>query len=300
MKRIIIACLILVASVKALAQQDPQFTQYFDNTLFVNPAYAGSKGVMNVTALHREQWVGFDGRPRSTTLSINSPLRYRSLGVGLTMVNDQVGPLKQTMFYGDFSYTLKFNNNSKLALGMKFGANMINIGTSALSSVQNDSYLVQDVRNNFNPNFGFGVYYHTPKWFVGASSPKLLEQSYDGGTTNIERRHYFAIAGFVANLSNTWKIRPMGQIKAVPGAPLSIDLSAAFIYNDQFYIGPMYRHNAAVGVFAQYQISDQFKVGMASDFGTQAIRNYNGGTYELMVSYDFTFNKKGILSPRYF
>lgn len=301
MKRSLVAIIgFLSVSSSLVAQQDPQFTQYFENTLFVNPAYAGSKGMLNVTGMHREQWVGFDGAPRSTTLSIHSPLSYESVGLGMTVVNDQVGPMKQTMFYGDFSYSLKFKNNAKLAFGLKAGVNLINIGTSALSNVQNDTYLMQDVRNNVNPNFGFGVYYHTPNWFVGLSTPKLLEQSYDGGTTNIEQRHYFGIAGFVASLSEYWKIRPMTQVKAVEGAPLSIDVSAAFIYNDRFYIGPMWRPNAAVGAFVQFQISPQLKAGLASDFGTQAIRNYNGGTYELMLSYDFNFRKKAILSPRYF
>ena len=298
-KQLIFICLFFCA-LNAGAQQDPQFTQFFDNALFANPAYAGSNDVLNITALHREQWVGFDGRPQSTSLSIHSPLSYRSVGVGLTMIHDQLGPFKQNLIYGDFSYSLKFKNKSKLAFGIKGGVNLINIGTDQLSSVQNDAYLVQSIANNLNPNFGFGVYYHTQRWFIGASSPKLLQQSYDGSSTNMEKRHFFASAGFVSRLNQVWQLRPIVQVKGTEGAPLSIDASLAAIYNDRFFIGGMWRPNAAFGAFVQFKLNDQFKVGLASDFGTQKIRNYNSGTYELLLSYDFKTRKQGIISPRYF
>lgn len=302
MKKNIIASIVgLTVCAAAVAQQDPQFTQFFDNTLFVNPAYAGSKEVLNVTAMHREQWVGFDGRPTSTTLSIHSPLRYRSVGVGFTMVNDKNGPFNQTLFYADLSYTLKFKNNAKLAFGIKAGANLINVGTSTLAVTDaNDANLLKNVSNRFNPNVGAGIYYHTPKFFVGVSTPRVLEQSYDGTKASKEFRHYFANVGGVFGVSETVKLRPMAQVKMTVGAPLSVDVSLAAIFNDKFYLGGLYRLNAAVGVFAQYQVSSQFKIGVATDFGTTAIRNYNQGTFEVLLAYDFIFKKSGIRSPRYF
>lgn len=302
MKRIIGLVLVSIGFANALqAQQDPHFTQFFENTLFVNPAYAGSKDVLNVTGLHREQWVGFAGRPVSSTLSVHSPLSYRSVGLGLTMVNDHNGPVDQTMFYGDFSYSLKFKNNSKLAFGIKGGLNLVNVGSASLEATdQNDVNLLRDVRNNVNPNFGFGIYYHTPVWFAGVSTPKLLEQSYDGSEANVEKRHYFTNVGGVITVNNAWKIRPMSQAKFTVGAPLSLDVSVAGIYKDRFYIGGLYRLDAAFGAFVQYQLTSQFKLGFATDFGTQEIRNYNYGTFEVMASYDFIFKKTGVRSPRYF
>jgi type IX secretion system PorP/SprF family membrane protein len=292
-----------VFTTQAFGQQDPQFTQYSDNMLFVNPAYAGSRGVLNLTAMHREQWVGFEGRPVSSTFSAHSPLTYQSLGLGVTIVNDQTGPIKQTMMYGDFSYTLKFKNQErKLSFGIKGGFNMISIGTSTLQTTEvNDPKLLQNVRNNINPNIGFGVYYHSPRFFIGASSPKLLERGYDGiSKVNLEKRHYFGIIGGVFPINNHWKIRPTTQIKLTEKSPISIDASVAAIYNERIWFGGMYRLNAAFGVFAQYQVSPQFKLGIASDFGTQAIRNYNYGTFEVLISYDFVFKKVGLRSPRYF
>jgi type IX secretion system PorP/SprF family membrane protein len=301
MRKIIFILTALITSIGVKAQQDAQFTQHFDNALFVNPAYAGSKDLLNITSIHREQWVGFEGRPRSTTLSIHSPLKYRSIGVGLTMVADEVGPVKQNMIYGDFSYTLQFKKKRKLVFGLKGGVNLINIGKTSLNTiVDSDPKLLLNIRNNVNPNFGTGVYYHTPKFFMGLSSPKLIEQSYDGSATNMERRHYFFITGGVFKLNQDWKMRPYVQAKYALGSPLSLDLSTAFIYNEKIWIGVMYRSEAAFGTFVQIQLTDQFKIGLASEFGTQAIRKYNSGTFEVMASYDFVFRKEGIRSPRYF
>ncbi len=301
----LISCLtlVLLGSTGAVAQQDPHYTQYFDNMLFINPAYAGSRGMLNMTAIHREQWVGFEGRPRSSTFSIHSPLPYESVGVGLTAVNDNIGPMNQTMVYADVSYTLSFKNHKgKLAFGAKGGINLINIGRDGLNTdTPNDPKVLRNIRNNVNPNFGFGIYYHTPGFFLGVSTPKMLEQSYDElSKTNLERRHYFGTIGGVFSVSDHWKLRPSALVKLTEGAPLSLDASLAAIYNEKLWIGASYRLMAAVGVFVQVQISPQFKVGMASDFGTQKLRNYNDGSFELLLSYDFTFKKEGIRSPRYF
>jgi type IX secretion system PorP/SprF family membrane protein len=303
MKKInlILVVLFAILTLQVKAQQDPQFTQYFDNALFVNPAYAGSTGMLSAMSIHREQWVGFEGRPSSTTMSIHSPLSYESVGLGLTAVRDVIGPLSQTMFYGDFSYSLKLTQKSKLAFGLKAGLNLINSETSTLNTTQaGDQNLQNNMRNRINPNFGFGMYYHSPRFFAGISTPKLIEQSIDGTETNKEKRHYFAIVGAVIPVSKEWKIRPTSQVKATFGAPMSIDFSVAGIYNDKVWLGSMYRLNAAYGVFAQYQINPQFRIGLATDFSSTVIRKYNYGTFEVMLSYDFRYNKQGIRSPRYF
>jgi len=302
-KHTICSIVVLLICTQANAQQDPHFAQYFDNTLFVNPAYAGSKEVMNVTAIHREQWTGFNGRPRSTTLSLHTPLPYESVGVGLTAVNDNIGPMNQTMVYADVSYTLKFKNSkSRLAFGVKGGVNIINGRFSELSTTtENDEKLMQNVRNNVNPNFGFGIYYHLPKFFVGVSVPKMLERSYyDVSKTNLERRHYYGIIGGVFDLSSKWKIRPSVQVKMTQGAPVSVDMSTAFIYNEKFWIGALYRWNAAAGGFLQVNVTRQFKIGFATEFGVKSIRQYNSGTFEVLLSYDLRFKNSGIRSPRFF
>ncbi len=301
MKKLILIVVTFVGCLQLNAQQDPHFAQFFDNMLFVNPAYAGSRDVLNVTGIHREQWVGFAGRPSSTTLSLHSPLSYRSIGLGITVVDDKVGPFKQNMFYGDFSYSIKFKNKSKLAFGLKGGLNLINIGTGNLNVNDNtDQAFSQSVSNLVNPNFGFGVYYHSSKFFIGASTPKLLEKSYDGTVTNLEKRHYFFNVGGVIPVNRILKLRPIVQTKLTVGAPVSIDASCAAIVREKLYLGAIYRLDAAFGAYVQYQIAPSFRFGFATEFGTQEIRQYNSGTFEVMASYELVFRKDGVRSPRFF
>ena len=298
MKKIIILAALVITNL-VNAQQDPQFTQYFDNFLHVNPAYAGSSGMLSATAIHREQWVGFAGNLRSTTMSLHTPLNYRSVGLGLTAVNDMIGPIHQTAVYADFSYTLKLGKTARLALGLKGGVNMLNFNTSKWDDVQLDDPAFVNVQNQISPNVGFGVYYHDEHFFLGLSSPRLMEGS-TSSTTYREQRHYFGIVGGVFPVSAKWKLRPSVQVKATTGAPISMDISLAGIFNDKLWIGAMNRWNAAAGGFVQYQITRQFRLGLASEYGMTPIRNYNNGTFEVLMSYDFNYKKSDVKSPRYF
>lgn len=299
MKKIIILSALFIANM-INAQQDPQFTQYFDNFLHVNPAYAGSSGMLTANAIHREQWVGFDGAPRSTTFSLHTPLNYRSVGLGLTAVNDMIGPVRQNMVYLDFSYTLKLGKTARLALGLKGGMNMLNVGTGSFTNVEANDPAFANVQNQLNPNVGFGLYYHDEHFFMGLSSPRILENNPTNPNAYMESRHYFGIVGGVFPVSSKWKLRPSVQVKASMGAPISMDLSLAGIFNDKLWIGAMNRWNAAAGGFIQYQISRQFRLGLASEYGMTPIRSYNNGTFEVLMSYDFNYKKTDVKSPRYF
>lgn len=301
MKKLIYSSFLFLLSGSFFAQQEAHFTQFTDNQLTVNPAYAGSNGMLNATALHRQQWVGFAGSPKTSTFSFHSPLSYESVGVGLTMVSDQIGPLNQNMIYGDFSYSLKFSNQSRLSFGIKAGMNVISLNTSTLiTTEQNDQNLMKDVRNQVNPNVGVGVYYRSKNWFFGASSPKLFEQSYDGTGVNLEKRHFFINTGAVFALNPSTKLRPVLQAKMTNGAPLSLDLSVTGIFQERYFIGALYRLNAATGLFFQYQIAPTIRVGVGTELGLTAMRKYNDGTYEVMLSYDISRKQSGIKSPRYF
>jgi type IX secretion system PorP/SprF family membrane protein len=282
------------------AQQEPQFTQFNENMLYFNPAYAGSKEALNLTAFHRQQWVGFDGRPITSSVSLNTPLSYKSLGFGLSLVNDHLGIVDQKMAFADISYTLKFSENAKLSFGLKGGFNYLSIGNTFNVSNPNDPNLNQNTLNKLNPNFGFGAFFHTKNFFCGLSVPKLIQNSYDGTKINSEVRHYFANIGFVLKLNRLWKLRPVAQVKAVAGAPLGFDFSLAGIYNDKFIIGSIYRLGIDAGTYVQFQLSPKFRAGLAYDFGLNAMRNYHTGSYEAMLSYNFSFGKEGVRSPRYF
>ena len=285
-------------------QQDPMYSQYMFNTLAFNPAYAGSADVFTVMALSRHQWVGFDGAPATQTILAHSPLKGEKLSLGFTAINDKVGPSHQTSAYGDFAYRIRTSENTRLSFGLKGGMNIYQADLASLTSVEVDPANV-NVSGQLLPNFGFGVYWHGPRYYVGASAPKLLENKMDAVNGNVlvsasEARHYFLIGGYVMDLGRDIKFKPSFMFRTVEGAPLSLDLNANFLLRERIWFGAMYRLGNAFGVMGQYQVNDQLRVGYAFDLTTTRIGAYNAGTHEIMLSYDLRFVKGKTISPRYF
>ena len=175
------------------------------------------------------------------------------------------------------------------------------------TSTANDPSFQENVQSQLLPNFGFGMYYSTSKFYVGLSTPRLLENNYSTNTVSAaagEKRHFFFIAGtiFPLNEKGTIKLKPTTFIKVTEAAPAEIDITALFYFNDKYWAGPMFRSGDAFGVLAGIDITNQFSLGYSFDwsYGNQTFK-YNGGSHELMLRYDFIFkDKHKILSPRYF
>lgn len=282
------------------------YTQYMHNPLTVNPAYAGSTDMLSAMFIAREQWVGFDGAPKSRSLTLNAPITRYKLGVGLSYINDELGPIKQNSFYIDFAYHLKVSERAKIAFGIKGGFDMIQINLMNLDlDQQNDKSFEEDFSEDFIMNFGLGLYYYTDRFYLGLSIPRLLKNNYnnDGiNTTSLgyKERHYFVTMGALFDINKYLKVKPSILTKLVWNAPISIDLSANFILNDMLWLGAGYRVDDAMSFLIHYQISDQLRVGYAFDLTESELRRYNHGTHEIMVAFDFQFNKKKIMTPRYF
>ena len=306
----LLSIVILLLSVPAaFSQQLPQFTQYMFNTISINPAYAGSRETLSVVGLHRSQWVGLEGGPETQTLSVHTPLRNDKIGIGLSFINDQLGYENFSYIYGDFSYTIQTGVNSELAFGIKAGMTHYNLDEELLNdpSVVNDPFF-NDVSNRWSPNVGAGLYWHSERWYVGLSTPRILNTDYNnGGNGNIdyvalERISYYVTGGYVFDLSETTKLKPSALLKATNGAPLSFDISANFLFNETFWLGASYRINesaAAIGGIADFQISKQLRIGYAYEYPISDIRAYTSGTHEVLLMFE-VFKSKRIKSPRYF
>jgi type IX secretion system PorP/SprF family membrane protein len=308
MKKLILFFAITLSAFTLNAQQDPQFSHYMYNTISVNPAYAGSRGVLNITGLHRSQWIGLEGAPTSQTLTLNTPLRNRKMGVGLSVVNDKIGPINQTFIYGDYSYTVRLTQKLKLAFGMKAGINWFQPKISSLNTIQNNdpSFVGSTMESVIKPNIGAGIYLHREDWYIGASSPRLVQNKFNlGGSGNdttsvLEERHMFFIAGYLWTVNPQLKLKPTAQLKMVQDAPMSIDATLEALIRNKFSIGAGLRVGDSFYGMLGYQFTDQFRVGFAYDYTTTRLQNVNNGTVEFMLSYDFYFNNDKLKSPRYF
>ncbi|MGQ8338418.1 PorP/SprF family type IX secretion system membrane protein [Sunxiuqinia sp. A32] len=288
------------------AQQDPLFSQYMNNPVSINPAYAGSKGMLNITTLARQQWVGIDGAPETLSLSVNSPFKVYNVGVGLSLIYDVIGPVKQTGLYADYAYHLEVSNKSKLSFGLKGGFNLYDYNLLSLRGSENDELIaLQGDRNMFLPNFGLGVFYYSDKHYLGLSAPKLIKNSLsdDKSTQNVinyEEIHYFLMGGMILGVSDFIKFKPSFITRFVSGSPFSAELSGAFIFHDKLLLGLMYRFEDSFGALFSIQLSPQLKIGYAYDGTHSRLGKYNSGTHEIMLSYDLKFGHKKTLSPRFF
>lgn len=297
--------IVLLASAPLYAQQDAQYTQYMYNTVSVNPAYAGSRGHMSVAALHRSQWLGLDGAPTTQTLNLHSPIGYRGVGMGFSIVNDKIGPTSETNFDIDFSYTLYTSTEGRLSFGLKGSAHLLDIRFSELNQFAPDVTLENDIDNRFSPNFGAGVYYHNEHFYAGLSVPRFLQTSHfeeSSLSTAQERMNFYFITGYVWDVNSFLKFKPTVLTKLVQGAPLQVDVSANFMLNDKFIVGVAYRWDAAFSGMLGFNISEGFLIGMAYDreiteLGSAA---FNDGSFEVILRYDFIKTKGSLKSPRFF
>ncbi|MBP8156893.1 MAG: type IX secretion system membrane protein PorP/SprF [Flavobacterium sp.] len=285
------------------AQQDAQYTQYMYNTINVNPAYAGSRGVMSIFGLHRTQWVGLDGAPTTNAFSINTPLNDSNLGLGVSFVNDKIGPTNDNTISADLSYSIQTSEEYKLSFGIKASGNLFNLDVNRLNPADANDPNLQNFDNEFSPNFGAGIYLHSDKLYFGLSVPNFLQDSkYNDNEVAVfqERMNFYAIGGYVFDISPSVKFKPAFLTKLVTGSPLQVDASANFLFFDKLMLGAAYRWDAAVSALAGFQVTDGLFIGYSYDRETTQLRNYNSGSHEIFLRFEL-FNKVSkLVSPRFF
>jgi type IX secretion system PorP/SprF family membrane protein len=302
MKTRVLLFALLFTGVVSYAQQDAQFTQYMYNTININPAYAGSRGALSIFALHRTQWVGLDGAPVTNAVSVNTPLNDSHLGLGVSVINDKIGPTHENTISADLSYTVPTSQTNKLSFGIKATANLFDLDVTRLNPVDDDPSL-HDFNTKFSPNIGAGIYYHSDKGYVGLSVPNFIESNrYDDNEVRIfkEKINYYLIAGYVFDLSSFVKFKPALLTKMVKGAPLQVDISGNFMIDDKFVVGVAYRWSAALSANVGFQISDALYIGYGFDNETTNLKHYNSGSHEIFLRYEIFKKNNKIVTPRFF
>jgi type IX secretion system PorP/SprF family membrane protein len=303
MKTRIVTFITMLLSIVSYGQQDAQFTQYMYNTININPAYAGSRGAMSIFALHRTQWVGLDGAPTTNAASINTPMNNSNLGLGVSFVNDKIGPTNENTISADLSYTIPTSENFKLSFGMKATANLFNLNIDKLNpEVQGDPQF-QNLRNVFTPNVGAGIYYHSDKAYLGLSVPNFIQTNrYNDNQVAIfkEKINYYLIGGYVFDLSNDIKFKPAFLTKLVKGSPLQVDVSANFMFIEKVVVGVAYRWSAAMSAMVGFQVTDGMYIGYGYDLETTNLDNYNSGSHEIFLRYEIFKNNEKVITPRFF
>ncbi len=297
----------VLAMVQAYAQQEVMVSQYMFNGLFLNPAYAGSHGYVSSSLLHRAQWVQMDGAPRTSMMAIDGPLLNGKMGLGFSMVHDEIGISRDLDMSGHYAYHLRVGKKSRLSLGMRAG---LSVYSARLNDLQywdsNDPVYQNNIQNQMVGKFGFGLYWYDATSYVGLSVPTIYAA--DGSITmnagsaldHYFTQHYYLQAGKVFPLGEYLDIKPSTVIKFQPEAPLQADVNCNLLYKERIWFGAGYRTGDAVVGMVEYQVTPQMRIGYAYDMTTSRLRTYSTGSHEVMLGIDFGKDLIKIKTPRYF
>jgi type IX secretion system PorP/SprF family membrane protein len=299
------ALVVMMAFTDGHAQQDPHYTQYMYNMNVINPAYAGSKESLSFGLLYRKQWVEIEDAPTTATFFVHSPVG-KNVGLGLSVISDKIGPVEENNIYGDFSYTLNLGGEHRLALGLKAGLTLHKIDFNTIYPTLPD--VGDGVFAGANPssstfNLGTGIFYYTNRYYLALSVPNMLKSKYldyNGAEYGSEVSHYFLTGGYVFDLSPSVKFKPFAMVKSAFNAPVSLDVSANFLFNEKFEIGGTYRLEDSFGAMVNYAISPSVRIGYAYDHIISDLKAVTPASHEVILLFDLNFSKKVSQSPRYF
>ena len=301
MKKILLI-IFIVSSLVSNAQQDAQASMYFFNPLNYNPAYAGTRGSLNLTAVHRSQWVGWEGAPRTQFLSIHAPIVRKRIGLGANLSYDNIGSRSNLSAMGNFAYHLQLNSKSlRLSFGASAGINSNQYDFNGL--IVNDNTDIHYLTSNksVSPNFGAGLYLHSNKGYLGFSLPRLIEKSIDNNTSkSFLKRHYYLTSGYVFNVNSVTDIKPSILIKYTQNAPITVDFNYSMFFYNKLWIGLMYRMHESVGFNSSFLVKEAFTLGYSFDYPINNLRFNNFGSHEILFSFDLRSKNRAFISPRYF
>jgi type IX secretion system PorP/SprF family membrane protein len=306
LKAFVLCLLLVITTMQAFAQQDPAYSQFMYNGISINPAMAGSAETFAAAALIRQQWAGIEGAPQTKTLNIDAPVLNDRLGLGLSIIDDEIGVVENLNINAQYAYRIKIKNGA-LSMGLQAGfnnykADYMSVVTNANSSMDN-SFSQNTNRMIFN--FGAGAYYYSEKFFAGFSVPHFINQQLDGiqdqnGVQSHQYRHYFLTTGYVFSIGEKYKVKPSTLLKVAEGAPIQLDVNANVWYNDVISAGVSYRTNDSVSGLFQLQVAKQIRIGFAHDFIISSLSRYTTGNNEVMLKYELRKKNSKILTPRYF
>lgn len=284
----------------------PVYSQYLQNGLMINPAYAGSREVLSFFMSGRLQWAGIDGAPKSETLSLHSLLKNERVGLGFTGQMFTYGLTKSYSFYADYAYHLRLGEG-KLSLGLKAGFDMSNTDYSniLLNDKDDQAFLVNN-KPYFLPNAGAGLYYYSKKFFIGAAIPSFLSYINDGsGKVSFNTLSDFDVyvsAGGLITFAPSFKFKPSVFVdySVQKTKKMQLDLNGNFIISDLVWIGGSWRtsEQVAVGIL-QLQVNPQLMIGYSYDYPVGIMNTYSKGSHEIVIRYEFNY-KVSAANPRYF
>jgi type IX secretion system PorP/SprF family membrane protein len=293
--------LILLIFYTTFGQQEAQYSQYMYNMNIVNPGYvANTPGIVYLGSLYRTQWTGLDGAPKTGNVFAKIPINLRT-ELSFNYVNDRIGDvLQENSFNVDYAHILQLSATTKLSLGLKAGLDNLAFNFTRTNVNQDPSF---QNSNSTLFNMGAGAFLFTDRFYAGLSSPNFIPSDIDNNSGDLyeHRTQLYAMAGYVYDLGSSVKLKPSTVIKQSFGAPLTFDVSLNALFYDKFEVGASYRYQDAMAFLAAVDIAHNLRIGYAYDYTTSKLNDFNNGTHEIILLYNFDFlTPKKYTSPRFF
>jgi len=284
-----------------LAQQDALYSQYMFNQFTINPAYAGTRNSFSSVLLFRNQWSGLSGAPNTLNFSVHTPFSGKKMALGLNFIADEIGPSKNSSIMGTYAYHLQ-TSKGKLSFGLRGGFYSSSLNTSQLNFFNSsDVHNTGEVYQTITPNFDFGVYYFTPKFYSGLSVNHMFDDNAENTSqTQLNlNRHFFFNTGAVFVKNENLVFKPSIMVRYNAGSPISFDLNTSVLFKKTIWVGLTYRSSKSLIFISEYNISDFLRVGYSYDFDLSKLRKFHSGSHEVFIGCDLNFNRKDSKSPRY-
>jgi type IX secretion system PorP/SprF family membrane protein len=294
---------IVTCALIAHAQQQATFAQYMFNGLAINPAYAGEHKALSISVLSRFQNIGLPGAPNTQSLAVHSPLVNQQFSVGALVVHDRIGIIDQTGVNLIYAYRVPVADHISLSMALQGGFSFYRARYGELETYQPDPVFAQNVSQN-RPNIGAGAFLSKQQqWYVGLSSPHLLNNVFTRGaelTTIRQNVPIILSGGYVVNISRKLKFKPNALFKMVDNRPVEVDVNANFLVDEVLWLGLSYRSSKAMNFMTEIQVTDQLRFGYSYSAAFGPIRQVEIGSHEFFIGYILSYKMKGIVSPRYF
>ena len=316
MRNVLIIVIFGIISLNVSGQQQQMYTQFMYNKLSINPAFAGNETYLSASLLYRDQWNGFPGAPTAQVFNVNLPRIGKKIGLGVNMEHQSIGITRK--FTYELMYAYKFLiADGTLSMGMNVsGRNYTQDYTDsrlfAIQDIKTDPSIPQTVQSKNLLNAGFGIYYNTNTFYLGASVPRMIKADIDFDKNNLfstEVRHLFLMTGGTFIVNNDVRLTPQLLFRLAENAPFGIDLNGAVTLKNAYSLGMTYRTGGTHGDLGEsldlifgFQMSEQLMLGAAYDIGLSKLRTASNGSLEVMLIYNFIPRKikSVIINPRYF
>ncbi|MCC7303650.1 MAG: type IX secretion system membrane protein PorP/SprF [Bacteroidia bacterium] len=303
MKRIFTFCSLLLF-ISGWSQQDAQYTQYMFNHLAMNPAYAGTRDVLDVVLQHRTQWTRMDGGPLNSSMAFQMPIGKKKAGVGVELLSEKIGPKSIGSIRGSYSYRIKLGPG-KLSFGLKMGVNSYHYDWNKIKYRDlNDPFAGDNGQDQWTViSADFGMFYYTKSFYSGLAITHLnqnrLYELSDTLYNETQVPHLFLPVGVGIQLSEHLVMNPSILLKATVAAPLDLDVNCNFLIDNKVWLGAGYRMGYGVSLLGLWNISDHLRMGYSYDYGLNRIGAVGRGSHEFMLGYGIGWNTTKTLTPRY-